>query len=149
MSYDPWRPTSMLWTMKYSPRCGDEVIGNQWSVGQMRGWLSEWQTVAKSQQSADGSFCDSSEAASEYSDYSSDGQDCAEVSSNNTALVCGPTGMGKTAAVYALAREMGFKVLEARTSLLGQAALWYNIEIVFLCRSTPRRLAMESRCWPT
>ena len=106
----------MLWTMKYSPRSGDEVIGNQLAVGRMRAWLSEWHTsaaaaAAASQSSADSSFCDSSEAASECSDYSDD-QDCAEVSSNNTALVCGPTGVGKTATVYALAREMGFKVLE-------------------------------------
>ena len=43
-------------------------------------------------------------------DYSD--QDCSEViGSQNTALLCGPTGVGKTATVYALAREMGFKVL--------------------------------------
>ena len=111
----------MLWTMKYSPRSGDEVIGNQLAVGRMRAWLSEWHTsaaaaAAASQSSADSSFCDSSEAASECSDYSDD-QDCAEVSSNNTALVCGPTGVGKTATVYALAREMGFKVLEVGCTL--------------------------------
>ena len=34
----------------------------------------------------------------------------------NTALLVGPTGVGKTASVYALAHEMGFKVLEVNAS---------------------------------
>ena len=34
----------------------------------------------------------------------------------NTALLSGPNGVGKTASVYALAHEMGFKVLEVNAS---------------------------------
>ena len=36
----------------------------------------------------------------------------------NTALLTGPTGVGKTATVHALARQLGFKVLEVNASSL-------------------------------
>lgn len=36
----------------------------------------------------------------------------------NTVLITGPTGVGKTAAVYACAQELGFKVQSCRDSRL-------------------------------
>lgn len=34
----------------------------------------------------------------------------------NTVLITGPTGVGKTAAVYACAQELGFKIFEVNAS---------------------------------
>lgn len=48
--------------------------------------------------------------------------DCGELSSQegedmcNTLLITGPTGVGKTAAVYACAQELGFKVVHCRAA---------------------------------
>lgn len=42
---------------------------------------------------------------------SSEGLEDAEDMLCNTLLITGPTGVGKTAAVYACAQELGFKVL--------------------------------------
>lgn len=41
---------------------------------------------------------------------SSEGLEDAEDMLCNTLLITGPTGVGKTAAVYACAQELGFKV---------------------------------------
>ena len=51
-----------------------------------------------------------------YSEDSSLVGDEEDVGLPNTALLVGPTGVGKTASVYALAHEMGFKVLEVNAS---------------------------------
>ena len=51
-----------------------------------------------------------------YSDGSLDGEE-GELPPN-TALLSGPTGVGKTATVHALARQLGFKVLEVNASSL-------------------------------
>ena len=58
-------------------------------------------------------FCSSSSLYSEDSSIVGDEED---VGLPNTALLVGPTGVGKTASVYALAHEMGFKVLEVNAS---------------------------------
>lgn len=42
---------------------------------------------------------------------------CEDDSLCNTILITGPTGVGKTATVYACAQELGFKVLKHRTAL--------------------------------
>lgn len=55
-------------------------------------------------------------SSSLYSEDSSIVGDEEDVGLPNTALLVGPTGVGKTASVYALAHEMGFKVLEVNAS---------------------------------
>ena len=54
----------------------------------------------------------------DYSDWSlEDGEEGVDLPPN-TALLSGPTGVGKTATVHALARQLGFKVLEVNASSL-------------------------------
>merc|ERR1719234_2292934 len=35
-------PSALLWTGKYQPRCGADIVGNRESVKQLRNWLSGW-----------------------------------------------------------------------------------------------------------
>ena len=61
------------------------------------------------------------------SDCESDSVDTELVDSlGNTALIEGPPGSGKTAAVFALAAEMGFNVLEvnASSNRTGKQVCW-------------------------
>ena len=62
------------------------------------------------------SCCFSCFASSSSSSVYGDLDGLEDVELPNTALLVGPTGVGKTASVYALAHEMGFKVLEVNAS---------------------------------
>ncbi|XP_045897487.1 ATPase family AAA domain-containing protein 5 isoform X1 [Micropterus dolomieu] len=107
----------VLWTDKYQPQHSSDVIGNITSVKRLHSWLKEWklradrderkkQKVKKQEEGSNDSDWDCAE------DDSQDGEDmlC------NTMLITGPTGVGKTAAVYACAQELGFKVFEVNAS---------------------------------
>ncbi|CAI5675175.1 unnamed protein product [Oreochromis niloticus] len=107
----------VLWTDKYLPQHSSDIIGNTASVRRLHSWLKEWKLRAdreerkkqKDKKKEDGSY-DSDWDGGE--DDSQDGEDmlC------NTVLITGPTGVGKTAAVYACAQELGFKVFEVNAS---------------------------------
>ncbi|XP_039908175.1 ATPase family AAA domain-containing protein 5 isoform X1 [Simochromis diagramma] len=107
----------VLWTDKYLPQHSSDIIGNTASVRRLHSWLKEWKLRAdreerkkqKEKKKEDGSY-DSDWDGGE--DDSQDGEDmlC------NTVLITGPTGVGKTAAVYACAQELGFKVFEVNAS---------------------------------
>ena len=47
------------------------------------------------------------------SDHASDDSDTEEYGLNTAMFISGPTGVGKTAMVYACAEELGYKVLIA------------------------------------
>ncbi|XP_060921476.1 ATPase family AAA domain-containing protein 5 isoform X2 [Labrus mixtus] len=105
----------VLWTDKYQPQHSSDIIGNPASVRRLHSWLKEWklrtdreerkkQKEKKQEESSNDSDCGE--------DDSQDGDDmlC------NTMIITGPTGVGKTAAVYACAQELGFKVFEVNAS---------------------------------
>ncbi|RVE69403.1 hypothetical protein OJAV_G00077590 [Oryzias javanicus] len=103
----------LLWTDKYQPQLCSEIIDNSASVKRLYSWLKEWKIRTdreekKNQKSnkEEGSIDSDWDGADEY------GEDtlC------NTMLIVGPTGVGKTAAVYACAQELGFKVFEVNAS---------------------------------
>uniref|UniRef100_A0A3B3C6H7 ATPase family AAA domain containing 5a n=1 Tax=Oryzias melastigma TaxID=30732 RepID=A0A3B3C6H7_ORYME len=103
----------LLWTDKYQPQLCSEIIDNSASVKRLHSWLKEWKIRTdreekKNQKSnkEEGSIDSDWDGADEY------GEDtlC------NTMLIVGPTGVGKTAAVYACAQELGFKVFEVNAS---------------------------------
>ncbi|XP_019958449.2 ATPase family AAA domain-containing protein 5 [Paralichthys olivaceus] len=107
----------VLWTDKYQPQHSTDIIGNTASVRRLHSWLKEWKIRAdrderKKQKDK------KQEEGSNDSDW-----DCGEVDSQdaedmlcNSMLITGPTGVGKTAAVYACAQELGFKVFEVNAS---------------------------------
>lgn len=106
------------WTEKYQPQHSSDVIGNTASVRKLHSWMKEWKLRAdreerrKQQERKQGD--DSNE--SWLGGDSSEGLEDAEDMLCNTLLITGPTGVGKTAAVYACAQELGFKVFEVNCS---------------------------------
>ncbi|XP_051572151.1 ATPase family AAA domain-containing protein 5 [Myxocyprinus asiaticus] len=107
----------VLWSEKYQPQHSDDLIGNLESVRRLHSWLKEWKLRAdreekrkqqeKKQEESNDSWLigDGGVGLEEMEDLL-----C------NTLLITGPTGVGKTAAVYACAQELGFKVFEVNSS---------------------------------
>ena len=114
VKYDPYLVSSMQWTMKYAPQCAEDVIGNGGVVRDLASWLGEWEAKDVKRRRRFEDEGSSSSSDSDYSDVSDELFD--EEDLPNTAILVGPNGVGKTASVYALAHEMGFKVLEVNAS---------------------------------
>ncbi|CAM9931616.1 unnamed protein product [Lampetra fluviatilis] len=104
----------LLWTEKYQPRSKDDIIGNSAAVRKLHGWLKEWKSHAN-REAERASRREKTESQSESGDdESSSSED--EDSLCHGMLLTGPPGVGKTAAVYACAQELGFKVFEVNCS---------------------------------
>lgn len=120
------RPISMnnsLWTDKYQPETSEEVCGNSKSVMFLNDWLHCWhdrvfgsdkENNSTSQDDDWDVFQDDSETVSK--DVERDGL-------KNVLLLTGPVGCGKSAALYACAKEQGFDVIEVNASECRSGAL--------------------------
>ncbi|XP_075034176.1 ATPase family AAA domain-containing protein 5 [Mixophyes fleayi] len=107
----------VLWTEKYQPQHSDDLIGNSVAVKQLHSWLRDWKIRAekddrKNQMQKTGKDDNDTWDLGDFRD----GEDSDEESLCNTVLITGPPGVGKTAAVYACAQELGFKVFEVNAS---------------------------------
>nr|XP_060619944.1 ATPase family AAA domain-containing protein 5 [Anolis sagrei ordinatus] len=107
-----------LWTEKYQPQNSNELIGNTVAVKKLHRWLCEWKRRVdweenRTQKEEDSTHQESSDIA-DFQDDRSDSED--ETMLCNTMLLFGPPGIGKTAAVYACAQELGFKIFEVNAS---------------------------------
>ncbi|KAK8394054.1 hypothetical protein O3P69_006327 [Scylla paramamosain] len=105
--------TPHVWTQIFMPKNSEMVIGNTENVKKLKLWLQEWKNKPqikpkkRKKKSKRDDFVVSDESTLD------DDDDEGIVS---TYLLCGPPGAGKTAAVYALASELGYKVLEVNAS---------------------------------
>ncbi|KFQ67686.1 ATPase family AAA domain-containing protein 5, partial [Phaethon lepturus] len=110
----------MLWTEKYQPQDSSELVGNKKEIERLHSWLKEWKKRAdweekrnQKGEKEDKEHQDSSDSL-DFKDNKSDIEE--ETSLCNTVLITGPPGVGKTAAVYACAQELGFKIFEVNAS---------------------------------
>uniref|UniRef100_A0A3B4ZZI8 ATPase family AAA domain containing 5 n=1 Tax=Stegastes partitus TaxID=144197 RepID=A0A3B4ZZI8_9TELE len=109
----------VLWTDKYSPQDSSEVVGNSASVKRLHSWLKKWKLRADR---------DERRKMEERKQVENNSWDCGDFQGEagaedgaqeplwNTMLITGPSGVGKTASVYACAQELGFKVFEVNCS---------------------------------
>ncbi|XP_050366091.1 uncharacterized protein LOC126784657 isoform X2 [Argentina anserina] len=101
-----------LWTYKYQPKNSTEVCGNNESVKFLSEWLRSWYELDP-QTSEDGDM-QSIDYNCTQSDSESEDDEVLKI--KNVLLVTGPIGSGKSAAIYACAKEQGIKVLELSAS---------------------------------
>jgi len=92
------------WTNKYRPRCAEDLILNKDEAVKLRDWLSSWSQSKLNR----GSQSSSATSDSEF-------DECSELM-GTCALITGPPGNGKSAAVYGIAEELGLHVLEVNAS---------------------------------
>uniref|UniRef100_A0A0D9VS72 ATPase AAA-type core domain-containing protein n=1 Tax=Leersia perrieri TaxID=77586 RepID=A0A0D9VS72_9ORYZ len=103
-----------LWTDKHRPEAAAQVCGNTEHVKFLSEWLKGWDERGhKNKQNiyANGSMNGRSCQDESDTDYSENASDY-----ENVLLITGPVGCGKSAAVFACAREQGFNVIEVNTS---------------------------------
>ncbi|XP_014209407.1 ATPase family AAA domain-containing protein 5 [Copidosoma floridanum] len=93
------------WTEKYKPNSSTEIVGNEGAAQKLKSWLDNWKSLKTNEDYSSGEeFCNS------------DGSSSTNFKSNQVAVLIGPHGSGKTASVYAIAQELGYKVLEVNAS---------------------------------
>ncbi|GAV84126.1 hypothetical protein CFOL_v3_27570 [Cephalotus follicularis] len=113
------QPENNLWTVKYQPTKASEICGNNEAVKVMSEWLHQWheRDTRTIKDLTDWDNCNIDD--DDYDCYGSDpdSEDIDEGTTlKNILLVTGPVGSGKSAAVYACAKEHGFKVFECNAS---------------------------------
>lgn len=108
----------MLWTEKYQPQNSSELIGNELAIKKLHSWLKDWKRRAELEegQNLKGKRDEKQEDSLDSRDFKGSSDDEEENHLCNTILITGPTGVGKTAAVYACAQELGFKIFEVNAS---------------------------------
>ncbi|NXH81805.1 ATAD5 protein, partial [Edolisoma coerulescens] len=122
---DPSAPSGvekedMLWTEKYQPQDSSELVGNKKEIERLHSWLKEWKKRAdleekrNQKREKEDKELEDSLSSLEFKDSKSDTEE--EITLCNTVLITGPPGVGKTAAVYACAQELGFKIFEVNAS---------------------------------
>ncbi|KAJ6656426.1 hypothetical protein lerEdw1_003714 [Lerista edwardsae] len=104
----------MLWTEKYQPQNSSELVGNTAAIKKLHSWLSEWKKRADWEENRTQKEEKESMDSADFKDDQSDDEE--ESLLCNTMLLIGPPGIGKTAAVYACAQELGFKIFEVNAS---------------------------------
>ncbi|KAF7141866.1 hypothetical protein RHSIM_Rhsim06G0104600 [Rhododendron simsii] len=112
-------PVNSLWTNKYLPQKAIEVCGNRESVNFLSEWLRLWHERdfrSSKDLSVGKNFIVHDDDYNGYqSDCDFDNRD-EDGSLKNVLLVTGPVGSGKSAAIYACAKEQGFHVIEVSAS---------------------------------
>ncbi|KAF3846467.1 hypothetical protein F7725_003545 [Dissostichus mawsoni] len=104
----------VLWTDKYQPQHTSDIIGNTASVRRLHSWLKEWKLRADREERKNQKEKKREESGNVG--LRRGGLSGWRGTLCNTMIITGPTGVGKTAAVYACAQELGFKVFEVNAS---------------------------------
>ncbi|XP_050301481.1 ATPase family AAA domain-containing protein 5 [Anthonomus grandis grandis] len=105
---------SEMWTEKYKPTSSADILGNYRGVKKLKDWLETWKDYAEEINTRKRKFINSN-SESEFESTDCDSRDSSRLP-GNTMILHGPSGSGKTSAVYAIAKEFGFNVLELNAS---------------------------------
>ncbi|XP_047963216.1 uncharacterized protein LOC125207783 isoform X1 [Salvia hispanica] len=108
------QPENCLWTDKYQPLNAKQICGNPESVNFLREWLHLWHTRGSLIIRGCTDEVNSTPKDDDF-DYQQTDDD-GEESLKNVLLVTGPVGSGKSAAIYACARDQGFQIIEINAS---------------------------------
>ncbi|KAI4498008.1 hypothetical protein M0802_006832 [Mischocyttarus mexicanus] len=82
-----------------------QIVGNEKAAIMLKDWLSRWRSPLHKESNSSGD---------EF--YSSDCSYTSKQNNNQVAVLLGPHGSGKTAAVYAVTEELGYRILEVNAS---------------------------------
>lgn len=102
-----------IWTEKYKPQCASDVLGNINVVRELETWLQSWairRIEKKQKQRRDSTSSD------DFCMTDSDTQDSCSSMLENTLILTGPHGAGKTCAVYAICHQLNINVIEINAS---------------------------------
>ncbi|PIN16178.1 hypothetical protein CDL12_11174 [Handroanthus impetiginosus] len=112
-------PENCLWTDKYQPQTSKQICGNGESVKLLSEWLQLWHKrgslTTRSCMDEDNSIVQDTTHDYQQSDSDYDTKNDEE-SLKNVLLITGPVGSGKSAAIYACARDQGFQIIEINAS---------------------------------
>lgn len=97
------RTDNCAWIYKYKPMSAQEVVGNEQAADKLKDWLSSWRM----------SLTKENDYSSGDEFYSSDCSSSCNNENNQVAVLLGPHGSGKTASVYAIAEELGYRLVIA------------------------------------
>ncbi|ERM95492.1 hypothetical protein AMTR_s00008p00268620, partial [Amborella trichopoda] len=113
------RSSCSLWTDKYQPESASEVCGNSESVRFLNQWLNCWRGWDRETYKGPTKDYRCHIYDDDYSCFEEDfdvGSLDKETILKNVMLLTGPVGSGKSAAIYACAKEQGFEVIEVSAS---------------------------------
>ncbi|XP_062391395.1 ATPase family AAA domain-containing protein 5b [Sardina pilchardus] len=120
MSNPECQQEDVLWTEKYQPQHSTEVVGNSAGVKKLHNWLKRWKLRAdKEERERKQEEMRRKKSKGVWDNGDFEGEvvltDC-QLELCSALIISGPHGVGKTAAVYACAQELGFKVFEVNAS---------------------------------
>lgn len=106
-----------VWTCKYKPMSAEEIIGNEEAARKLKDWLNGWRTSLTKK--------DDDSSGDEF--YSSDcSSSCNNHENNQIAVLLGPHGSGKTASVYAIAEELGYRLVVAKVIKIDENIVYFK-----------------------
>jgi flagellar biosynthesis GTPase FlhF len=87
-----------LWIDKYKPNSSMEIVGNEEGAAKLKSWLNYWKFLKSNE-----------DYSSSEEFYTSDFSMSYSTENSKVAVLIGPHGSGKTASVYAIANELGYR----------------------------------------
>lgn len=101
-----------MWTEKYKAKSFEDIIGNTEAIKKLKVWLETWKTFS---QEIISKKKRKNSSSSEFETTDCDSRDSVKLP-DNTIILGGPCGCGKSAAVYGICNQLGFNVIELNAS---------------------------------
>ncbi|CAK1556235.1 unnamed protein product [Leptosia nina] len=108
---EPDSVDKLCWADKFKPTSAKQIIGNFTAIDELKKWLQLWtENLVRNKHNED-----SDSDFDILRDSDADSRESLK-SFNNVLIICGEVGSGKTSSVYAVATELGIKVIEVNAS---------------------------------